>query len=74
MDVAATLSQIARLPVEERIRLVHAIWDSIAEDQLPPDLSEEQKRELDRRLAELDANPDNVLTWEEIKARIKGKP
>jgi putative addiction module component (TIGR02574 family) len=33
-------------------------------------LTESQKRELDRRLADLDENPNDVLTWDEIKARI----
>lgn len=31
------------------------------------------KQELDRRIADYDSNPDNVLTWEEIKASIKGQ-
>lgn len=64
------LAAIAALSIDERIALVQAIWDTIAAetDQLP--LSDSQKCELDRRLAELDANPENVLTWEEIKARI----
>jgi putative addiction module component (TIGR02574 family) len=59
------------LPIDERIALVQAIWDSIAADtdQLP--LTDPQKRELDRRIADLDANPKNVLTWEEIKARVR---
>ena len=34
-------------------------------------LSEPQKRELDRRIAELEANPQNVRTWEEIKAHVR---
>jgi putative addiction module component (TIGR02574 family) len=61
------------LSIEERIDLVQAIWDSIAAeaDQLP--LTEPQKRELDRRIAELDANPENVLTWEQIKAHVRGQ-
>jgi putative addiction module component (TIGR02574 family) len=42
-----------------------------ARDQLP--LTEAQLDTLDRRIAELDANPDNVLTWEEIKARVRGQ-
>ena len=37
------------------------------------ELTTEQKRELDRRIADLDAQPDNVLTWEEIKARVRGR-
>jgi putative addiction module component (TIGR02574 family) len=43
---------------------------TIAEEQAPPDLTECQKKDLTRRLAELDADPNNVLTWEEIKAYI----
>jgi putative addiction module component (TIGR02574 family) len=31
------------------------------------------RRELDRRVADLDADRDNVLTWEEIKARVRGQ-
>ena len=72
MDLPATLSQIAALSVEERIRLVQAIWDTIAAEQAHPDLTEAQKKELDRRIADLDANPGNILTWEEIKTRVRG--
>jgi putative addiction module component (TIGR02574 family) len=43
------------------------------ESQEHAPLSEEQKQELDRRLADLDTDPDNVLTWEEIKARVRGQ-
>ncbi len=71
MDFAATLAEIRTLSPQERIQLVQAIWDSIAEDQAPPDLSEAQKDDLKRRVGELDANPNNVLTWEQIKAHVK---
>ena len=72
MDITVTLNQITSLSVEDRIRLVQAIWDSIAAEQVYPDLTDAQKQELDRRIADYDSNPDNVLTWEEIKASIKG--
>ena len=73
MDITATLNEIATLSVEDRIRLVQAIWDTIAAEQAYPDLTEQQKRELDSRIDDYEMNPDNVLTWEEIKASIKGK-
>lgn len=73
MDITATLNEIATLSIEDRILLVQAIWDSIAAEQAYPDLTEEQKRELDSRIDDYEMNPDNVLTWEEIKASIKGK-
>jgi putative addiction module component (TIGR02574 family) len=43
-------------------------------DKVTP-LSEALKSELQRRVKELDANPTNVLTWEQIKASIvRSKP
>ncbi len=69
----ATMKELGidRLSVEERLALVHEIWDSIAASPTPLPLTEVQKRLLDQRLADLDANPGNVLTWEEIKARVR---
>lgn len=59
---------IDRLTVDERIALVTAIWDSIAADTPAPVLTDEQRAELARRLAEHKANPADVVPWEEIKA------
>ncbi|MEE9464227.1 MAG: addiction module protein [Candidatus Neomarinimicrobiota bacterium] len=38
------------LPVEDRIKLVEDLWDSIAADQKILPLTPEQRDELDRRL------------------------
>ena len=73
MNLSATLVEIAALSLDERLRLVEAIWETIDEEQLNPDLTEVQKDILDRRINELDASPDNVLTWEEIKAYVRGE-
>jgi putative addiction module component (TIGR02574 family) len=67
------LTQITALSVDERIELVQAIWDSIAAETENLELTEDQKIELDRRLADLDARPDDVLTWDQIKARVRGR-
>ena len=71
MDISATLKEITALSIEERIRFVQAILDSIAAEQAYPDFTEAQKRELDRWIADYEANPNRVLTWEEVKASIK---
>ena len=71
MDITATLNEIVSLSVEDRIRIVQAIWDSIAAEQAYPDLIEMQKQEIDRRIADYEANLDNVLTWEGIKSSVK---
>jgi hypothetical protein len=36
-----------------------------------PDLTDEQRRELDRRLADIDENPDDEFTWEEVKTEAR---
>ena len=74
MDLSATLVEIAALPVEQRLDLVQAIWDTIAEEELPSGLTAAQKEQLSRRMAELDANPGIALTWAEIKERVRAKP
>ncbi len=59
---------IAQLPVEKRVELVQEIWDSIAREMglLPP--TPEERTEIERRLAEDQASPEAVSTWDEIKA------
>ena len=73
MNITETLNKINALNIEDRIFLVQAIWDSIAAEQVYPDLNEEQKKELDSRFNDSESNPDNVLTWEEIKTSITRK-
>ena len=73
MDITTTLNQIIALSIQDRIRLVQAILDSIAAEQDHLDITDSQKQELDRRIGDYEANPDNVLTWEEVKASIKAR-
>ena len=67
----AALKILQQLPVVERLQAVEDLWDSIAEDsQQPLVLSAEQRAELDRRLDDLEANPQDSLPWEKVRARI----
>jgi putative addiction module component (TIGR02574 family) len=59
---------IDRLSVEDRLALMHEIWDSIAAEPGRTHLSDAQRRELERRLAEHEANPGDVVPWEQVKA------
>lgn len=59
---------IDRMSIDDRIALVTAIWDSINEEPHPPMLSEAQRAELQRRLSDHNANPDEVVSWDQIKA------
>ena len=52
-------AKLRALPIDERLRLVEDLWDSIAADQRTLPMTQEQKAELDRRLDcyEGDQNP-----------------
>ena len=70
MSPAMRTLGIDKLPAAERIVLLQDIWDSLVDEEAVPEVTEAQKRDLDRRLARLDAHPENVLTWEQIKESI----
>jgi putative addiction module component (TIGR02574 family) len=66
------LVEIRKLSVAERIQLVEDIWDSIAAEPQALSLTVEQREELDRRLADQEANPGAGRPWDEVKARLLG--
>ena len=70
MTTTSTLESLGidRLSVAERIALVQQIWDSIAADADSLPLTDAQRRELERRADDDDANPDDTVPWEQAKA------
>jgi len=48
--------KLSKLPIDERIKLVEELWDSIAADQEALPLTREQKAELDQRLDAYEAD------------------
>ncbi|HUG91951.1 MAG TPA: addiction module protein [Planctomycetaceae bacterium] len=69
MDISATLDEITALSVDERMRLVEAIWDSITAEPGQPALTDAQRQELERRLSAHKAAPGDVVPWEEVKSQ-----
>jgi putative addiction module component (TIGR02574 family) len=65
---------IDKLGLDERLQLVEEIWDSIAinPEDAPP-LTDAQKQDLQRRIADYKADPKAGSSWEEVKARLQRK-
>ena len=76
-DMTKPAFDFGRLSVNERLQLIEKLWDSIVEEtEGAPDafpLTEEQRVELERRLAEHDRNPESAIPWEEAIGRIRGE-
>lgn len=76
MDTVAVMNTISitdilELPVQERIRLVELIWDSVAAVPEAVEVSPELKAELELRMIEFERNPEVGYSWDQVKSRLK---
>jgi putative addiction module component (TIGR02574 family) len=67
-----SLAELLELSIPERIQLVEDIWDSIAAIPESVPLTKAQRDELDRRIEDHRAHPEESIPWETVKKRILG--
>jgi len=67
----ADIAEILKLPLEERLRLLELIWESIAANPSAIPLSDAQRAVVDERLAEHARNPQDVVTRDEVLAEAR---
>ncbi len=65
------VAEILKLPVEERMRLVELIWESLAADSPALQLGDAHRAVLDDRLADHERRPDEVTTRDELMAEAQ---
>ena len=70
----ALREELFKLSAAERLELVEELWDSLSDDDEALALSDEQREDLERRLAEADADPTGGSPWEEVRERIRNRP
>lgn len=68
--MSVNLSEVLKLPVDERLKLVESIWNSIAEFPDSLELTDSQRQELDRRLEAYEANPTAGIPWSDLKSQL----
>jgi len=62
-------SQIDALSAAEKLDLLDALWESIESDTPPP--TDQQRGELDRRIALYEKHPSDVIPWEQVRAGLR---
>lgn len=67
MAVSMNSLEIDELPFEERLYLAEELWDSIASDAAAFPLTDAQRAELDRRVADHEAQPGTTIARAEVK-------
>jgi putative addiction module component (TIGR02574 family) len=68
------LSQLLKLPAEDRVELAIALWESLSDSEREGafELTDAQRAELDRRWAEHLENPDSAIPWSEVRRKLLG--
>lgn len=61
--------ELMALSDQEKLDLAGELWDSVEENAIP--VSEEQIAFAEERLKMHKANPDEGMTWEELRKRIR---
>jgi putative addiction module component (TIGR02574 family) len=64
-----TQDELVRLTPPERLALISQLWDSLEDEQLP--LTTAQRAELDQRLASLDLDRSEGVTWAALKTELE---
>jgi putative addiction module component (TIGR02574 family) len=73
MRTEPIIETFRKLSAIEKIRLVQQLWDEIADEASRVPLTESQRRLLDERIDEHEANPADVEPWEEARDDILRK-
>jgi len=63
-------AEIAKMPVEDRLRLVDFIWETILQDSDNAPVTDELRRFIDERLADIKQNPNDQCSWEEFRRTL----
>ena len=63
-------SNLHNMPTDQKIELVFQLWDQIVDSDSPIVLSDSVIAEMDRRCAELDADPSIAISEDEMWRRV----
>jgi putative addiction module component (TIGR02574 family) len=65
-DFSSVLSAAQQLPEPDRLRLIDALWETVPPESDAP-FSDEWSREIEHRVAELDAGTAKTIPWSQIR-------
>lgn len=71
-SMSVDISELRKLPMEEKLRIIEALWDDIAASDEPIVLQPGQLEEVRRRSEELKADPSIAIDRDELWRRVNG--
>ena len=71
--IADKIPGLKNLTAEEKLTLAHELWEEIERHpEVFFPVREDHVRILQARLEEYERNPENTISWEEVKKRVLG--
>ena len=67
------MTKLHKLSTAEKIELAEELWESVLDDQNNVEITEEQREELNKRLAQYELDKEEGDTWEVVRARVSQK-
>jgi putative addiction module component (TIGR02574 family) len=71
LDAAQILQAMRTWSVENQMELLFRAWDQLVDAGWQPELTDELKAELNRRIAAYQVTPNRVVSWDEVVAHAK---
>lgn len=69
MPNTVDIDTVGSLSVQQRLELIEKIWETFDRDSMP--FTQEQRREIQRRLDHYRRHPETARTYEQIKAKLE---
>jgi putative addiction module component (TIGR02574 family) len=67
------INHILELPTAGRVAIVQEIWESMLEHPENVEITAAQREELERRWVDLQQNPDDGESWEDVKKSLQNE-
>jgi putative addiction module component (TIGR02574 family) len=67
------MESVLDLSPAEKLQLVEYLWDDLAASPDAVPVHDWQKKELERRKANLQRNPASAVPWEEVKQKARAR-
>lgn len=71
MTTEQIISEALALPPAARLDVIDQLWESLSASPRALEWTDAQREELDRRIAEMDANPGAGVAWEDVKTESR---
>ena len=74
MTRSELVAELLKLDAEERMQAAEELWESVTNDPAAPHgLSDEQVKEIERRIEEHERDPSTAIPWDVVRARLRSR-